>query len=400
MLPDGGYLGCNPMDLPECIDGLMATDNCDGQIAVACSAGEVTGDNCNKQQIFTYSAEDECGNEVSDTVTYTWKIDTTAPVLPMLPDGGYLGCNPMDLPECVEGLMATDNCDGQIAVACEAGLITGDDCNKQQIFTYSATDVCGNTASDTVTYTWTTDTVPPVITCPLDATIYCPEVPVFTPPQVSDNCDTQPELTYTEVTVPGAYDGEYCITRTWTATDDCGNYATCSQTICVVCHDCETAWGRLEECLGEGCGDNWGSYGVYTLAELQTGITGIPVYAGAGQCEWDTKGTLVGYANIQVTGDATSGYNVIVDYDNSGYTDCRFDLSADEPIKAWVSSEDMNADCGFVNWYKAMESGEAIPIMTPSDPESVYVGVHFDICCGLCPMGTFCEEEEEEEEEE
>jgi len=251
-----------------------------------------------------------------------------------------------------------------------------------------------------VTYTWKPDITPPVITCPPVTTpIYCPSVPVFIPPTVRDNCDLEPTLNYNDVTTPGEYPGEYCVTRTWTATDDCTNSATCTQTICVICHECETAWARLDECLGEGCGNNWGSYSIVTLADLQAGIFDIPVYAGAGQCEWDTKGTLVGTADIQVTGDETSGYNVIVTYDNDGYTDCRFDLSADEPIKVWVSSEDLNPDCGFVNWYKAMESGEVIPITTPSNPESVYIGIHFDICCGLCPMGTFCEDDEEEEEQ-
>ncbi len=162
-LPAGGDLGCNPATLPSCVDDLLASDNCDGEVAVVCSAGAVTGDDCNKTQVFTYKATDACGNEASDTVTYTWKVDTTAPVLPELPAGGDLGCNPATLPSCVDDLLASDNCDGEVAVVCSAGAVTGDDCNKTQVFTYKATDACGNEASDTVTYTWKVDTTAPVL---------------------------------------------------------------------------------------------------------------------------------------------------------------------------------------------------------------------------------------------
>ena len=37
-----------------------------------------------------------------------------------------------------------------------------------------------------------------------------------------------------EVTTPGACAGDYTITRTFTATDDCGNATTATQTITIV----------------------------------------------------------------------------------------------------------------------------------------------------------------------
>ena len=80
--------------------------------------------------------------------------DTEPPVLPELPVGGNLGINPDPLPACVEGLVATDNIDGEVPVACSAGEVTGDPGNKNQVFTYTATDAAGNTATGTVTYSW------------------------------------------------------------------------------------------------------------------------------------------------------------------------------------------------------------------------------------------------------
>src|SRR5690606_13394031 len=117
--------------------------------------------------------------------------DTLAPVLPDLPDGGNLGCNPTP-PSCAEGLKATDNCDGEIAVSCVPGTITGEGCDKEQIFTYSATDSCGNTATETVSYTWKEDTTAPVLSgTPTDnPTVQCyADVPAAATVTAEDECD-------------------------------------------------------------------------------------------------------------------------------------------------------------------------------------------------------------------
>ncbi|MBP8261637.1 MAG: hypothetical protein KA118_18460, partial [Verrucomicrobia bacterium] len=173
-LPAGGDLGCNPATLPGCVEGLTAADNCDGSVAVVCTAGAVTGDDCTKSQIFTYVATDKCGNAARDTVTYTWKVDLAAPVLSGCPTGAIdLGSNPALLPDCAAALAlvtATDNCDGPITPACEAGPITDTgegDCKwgKSQTFTLKAADLCGNISECTVIYTWReVPDVTPVIT--------------------------------------------------------------------------------------------------------------------------------------------------------------------------------------------------------------------------------------------
>ncbi len=162
-LPAGGDLGCNPDVLPSCVIGVTATDNCDGDLIVDCTPGEITGDDCNKTQVFNYYAVDECGNDVSENVAYTWKIDLTDPVLANLPAGGDLSCNPDVFPSCDIGVTATDNCDGDLIVGCTPGEITGDDCNKTQVFNYYAVDECGNDVSEDITYTWKVDLTDPVL---------------------------------------------------------------------------------------------------------------------------------------------------------------------------------------------------------------------------------------------
>jgi hypothetical protein len=52
-------------------------------------------------------------------------------------------------------------------------------------------------------------------------------------PTATDNCGT-PTLTFTTVTTPGSCPNQYTLTRTWTATDACGNVTNASQVFNVV----------------------------------------------------------------------------------------------------------------------------------------------------------------------
>jgi hypothetical protein len=81
------------------------------------------------------------------------------------------------------------------------------------------------------------DTTPPVLTTPPDVTIECDQStdPSNTGDATStDNCDTAPAITYSDVETPGSCPEEKTITRTWTATDNCGNSTSFDQIIDVV----------------------------------------------------------------------------------------------------------------------------------------------------------------------
>jgi hypothetical protein len=223
-LPAGGDLGCNPTR-PSCDTGVTANDNCDGEVAVVCTAGQINIDGCKFSQTFTYSAEDACGNPVSETVTYTWKEDLTPPVLSGIPAGGDLGCNPTR-PSCDAGVTANDNCDGSVAVTCTPGAITGTACNGySQTFTYSAEDACGNPVSETVTYTWKEDLTPPVLSgLPAGGDLGCnPTRPSCdTGVTANDNCDGEVAVVCTagQINIDGC---KFSQTFTYSAVDVCGN---------------------------------------------------------------------------------------------------------------------------------------------------------------------------------
>jgi hypothetical protein len=232
-VPEGGDLGCNPTP-PGCDPNVTATDECDGDVEVTCTAGEVMGGPCDFSQTFTYSASDTCGNPVSQDVTYTWREDMTPPVLNDVPEGGDLGCNPTP-PGCDPNVTATDECDGDVEVTCTAGEVMGGPCDFSQTFTYSASDTCGNPVSQDVTYMWREDTTAPVLEgCPEDASYEClSEVPEPATVTAMDDCDGELEVEYAEEQSNPGSNCENTITRTWTATDSCDNVGTCMQTITV-----------------------------------------------------------------------------------------------------------------------------------------------------------------------
>lgn len=101
------------------------------------------------------------------------------------------------------------------------------------IRTWTATDVCKNTATVSQKIT-VLDTRPPVIaSIPSNTTVECSNVPVALRPAVSDLCDKQPILTIKDTRIAGLCPDSYRLQREWTATDVCGNSAVKTQIITV-----------------------------------------------------------------------------------------------------------------------------------------------------------------------
>jgi PKD repeat protein len=157
-VPASKHLGQNP-ELPTCDEGVTATDGC-SEASVSCIPGEILEDGCERSQTFTYSATDDCGNTVSAITTYTWTEDLTPPILTNIPADQYLGTNP-ETPTCNPEVSAIDEC-SEVIVTCLPGEIIQNENEFHQVFTYLATDGCGNTNLATTTYTWTEYKILPV----------------------------------------------------------------------------------------------------------------------------------------------------------------------------------------------------------------------------------------------
>ena len=110
----------------------------------------------------------------------------------------------------------------------------GDFCTAVITRTYSATDACGNVSTCDQVITIPIDFDAPVITCPADVTLPCnsPPPPVdLSSVSASDGCSSA-VIAHVGDT-PG---GDFCtavITRTYSATDACGNVSTCDQVITI-----------------------------------------------------------------------------------------------------------------------------------------------------------------------
>ncbi|HNW77159.1 MAG TPA: hypothetical protein PKJ28_09770, partial [Bacteroidales bacterium] len=159
--------------------------------------------------------------------------DVTAPVISGLPGPGSIECpnTPVFTTPTV-----TDE-DPSPTVTFSDNTVAGT-CPQEYVITrtWTATDACGNISTASQTIRVEDNTAPVISALPGPSTMECPATSSFTNPTVTDACDPAPSLTYHDVTSPGSCPQEYSITRTWTATDACGNTSTASQTINVEDH--------------------------------------------------------------------------------------------------------------------------------------------------------------------
>ncbi len=130
---------------------------------------------------------------------------------------------------------ATTTCpDGEVTIT-ETEEFTSQICSGTFTFvrTFTATDNCGNVATTTVTIN-STDTTPPVFSfVPEGGDVNCTAYPDgFGEVSVGDACG-EVTLTFEDELAPYVCDADFPITRVWTATDECGNVATASQTLIV-----------------------------------------------------------------------------------------------------------------------------------------------------------------------
>jgi hypothetical protein len=180
-----------------------------------------------------WTATDTCGNQASATQTITVR-DTTGPTLSGVPGNVQAECNAVPPPAAVT---ASDNCStAPIAVTFNETRTPGNCPNNYTLTrTWTATDACGNPTSASQTITVRDTQGPTLSGVPANATAECDAVPPPATVTAADNCDaTPPTVQFSETRTDGSCPDDYTLTRTWTATDACGNPTTASQTVQVM----------------------------------------------------------------------------------------------------------------------------------------------------------------------
>ena len=181
--------------------------------------------------IVTFTATDECGNASVNSATITIQ-DTTAPSLAGVPSNVTVQCDNVPGPAV---LTAADNCDPNPVLSFDEIITPGACAGSYTITrTWTALDECGNSQIASQVITVEDPTAPALAGVPGDITVSPENVPLAASPTASDNCDSSPVVSLAEAITPGSCAGSYILTRTWTATDDCGNSSSAAQVVTVV----------------------------------------------------------------------------------------------------------------------------------------------------------------------
>ncbi len=221
-----------PASSPDEFSSPSATDACDDDPSLTFEDERTDGDCPQEYSVTrTWTATDACGNTSTATQTIN-VIDITPPVISGVGPDGTIECP--DEPQ-FSSPSATDACDDDPSLTFEDERTDGDCPQEYSVTVEQWTDVrvltqqcCRHHFEVTCPNNLVISGVGP------DGTIECPDEPQFSSPSATDACDDDPSLTFEDERTDGDCPQEYSVTRTWTATDACGNTSTATQTINVI----------------------------------------------------------------------------------------------------------------------------------------------------------------------
>jgi uncharacterized membrane protein len=207
-------------------DTPTATDNCDPNPTLNFASSTVSGNAICRVLRRTWTATDICGNTSTRTQDITI-TDNVAPTITALTNRNISCTDPIvwDTPT------ASDNCDPNPSLTFASSTVSGNAICRTLRRTWTATDICGNTSTRTQDIV-ISDNTAPVLTVGANQTIDCSATPVWGTPTATDNCDPNVIITYNgETRTNGSCPQNYTLTRSWTATDLCGNTDTKTKSI-------------------------------------------------------------------------------------------------------------------------------------------------------------------------
>ncbi|MBK9016367.1 MAG: T9SS type A sorting domain-containing protein [Saprospiraceae bacterium] len=217
---------------------VVSTDNCGGTATVTHAGDVITNQTCANRYTLTrtYQAADACGNLATCAQVIT-VFDSTPPTV-SCPANATVQCASLVPAVNIALVVASDNCGGAATVIHVGDVITNQTCADRFTLTrtYQAADACGNLATCAQVIT-VFDSTPPTVSCPANATVQCADqVPAINTGLVtgSDNCGGAAIVTHFGDAISNQVcANQFVLTRTYRATDVCGNVANCTQVITV-----------------------------------------------------------------------------------------------------------------------------------------------------------------------
>ncbi|MBP2680844.1 MAG: hypothetical protein H6Q78_707, partial [Candidatus Krumholzibacteriota bacterium] len=225
-------ISCDQSTSPASLGFAFGTDNCGVDPEITYADSIVPGPCGNSYTILRqWKATDQCGNSTECVQTISL-VDDAGPAITAKPGPITVQC-PGNIPAPdISTIRATDDC-GNVSVRHVSDVSDGQTCPEHITRTYAVDDGCGHTV-EVVQIITVDDDTPPSIAAPQGISVECTD---DIPPAdirlvtASDNCGS---VTVTHV--GDVSNGRTCpeiITRTYRATDACGNAATATQTITV-----------------------------------------------------------------------------------------------------------------------------------------------------------------------
>ncbi|MGV7235189.1 MAG: IgGFc-binding protein, partial [Nitrosomonadaceae bacterium] len=319
-------------------DGGMVSDNCNiDSLSFALISESTPSGMCPDTIQRTYELTDSCGNN-STCVQSVIALDSIAPIF-NCPSITLSNCDLSDDPVFLNfneftnsGGTSSDVCtidESSFQFISESAFSPG--CPDTIFRVYQISDLCGNISNCTHSL-MRDDAVNPLISgVPSDTLVHCASAP--DPPLIGvdivgvDFCDTLVDISLVETSTQ-TNDGScsdilYTITRTWTATDDCGNTSSAVQVITMECECCDNGIdddgnGLIDESdpmcpcstpdFRLDCSDNLLYYFVPTVWRMNADFNGDQnVYANPSSLVITSP---FGTANVTVmTGDGTTFNN-------------------------------------------------------------------------------------------
>ncbi len=241
-IPEGGEVSCEAINSPLEVN---AVDQCAGEVPLVVDFEDVLED-CVFTRTYTFTAEDACGNVAIETVVLSYN-DAQAPII-SAPEEISVNCG---AEQEQFGINASDDCVSTLNISFTDELLDNNDCGQNTLRTWTATDACGNSSSTTQLIHFVDEAAPVFVSFPADLELSCTSFVPLETPIASDECgEVSLELVET-------IEGEQCdqlITRTWTASDACGNAVSQTQTIMIADNEAPV-FVSLPENMVLDCGD-------------------------------------------------------------------------------------------------------------------------------------------------